>query len=122
MARTWILRTDTKGTGAQMVPLETITERSADPEPVFVPRKHEPRPETEEPKTRAPWKFRVVDLMTREVLVDDAGTREAVDALKDVRSIVDVSIYVWAEDDRWRLLPLADQRAIWELAHRQAGD
>ncbi len=118
MARTWILRTDTKGTGAQMVPLETATQRSVEPEPVFVPEKRKPRPEAE-PKARAPRKFRVVDVMTRQVLVDGAGTRETVDALKDVRSMIDVSMYVWHEEqNRWRLLTLADQRAMWELARR----
>jgi hypothetical protein len=56
--------------------------------------------------------------MTREPLIDDAGTRETVDALKRIRSIVDVNVYVWhQEEDNWRLLSLAEQRAIWDLAH-----
>ncbi len=102
-----------------MVPLETITDRSADAEPVFVPKKPEPRPEHEQPTARAQRRFKVLDVMTRQTLVDDAGTRETVDALKDVRSIVDVSIYVWDEEqDRWRLLTLADQRAMWNLSRR----
>lgn len=123
MARTWVLRTDTKGTGAQMVPLETVTQRSVESEPVFVPKKHEPRPETEQPRIRPSRKFRVVDVMTRRVLVDEASTRETVDALTGVRSIVDVSVYVWDEQQgRWRLLTLADQRALRELARRPSPD
>lgn len=117
MAKKWVLRTETKGTGAQMVPLESITERSSATQPVFVPRE-QPRRVEPEPKPREPRRFRVVDVMTRRQLVDDGGTRETVDALNGVRSIVDVNVYVWQEEeDRWRLLSLAEQRAMWDLAH-----
>lgn len=117
MAKKWILHTETKGTGAQMVPLESITQRSSTTQPVFVPREPSPRAEPE-PKPKAPRRFRVVDVMTRRPLAEDASTRETVDALKRVRSIVDVNVYVWQEDDyRWRLLSLAEQRAMWDLAH-----
>ena len=117
MAKKWVLRTDTKGTGAQMVPLESITERSSAAQPVFVPRE-QPRRAEPEPKPREPRRFRVLDVMTRQPLVDDGGTRETVEALNRVRSIVDVNVYVWhEEDDRWRLLSLAEQRAMWDVAH-----
>jgi hypothetical protein len=117
MAKKWVLHTETKGTGAQMVPLESIEKRSSAVKPVFVPREPLRRAEPE-PGPRAPRRFKVVDIMTRQPLVGDAGTRETIDALKDVRSIVDVSVYVWQEDrDRWRLLSLPEQRAIWDLAH-----
>ena len=33
--------------------------------------------------------------MTRQVLADDVSVRDAVDALGDVHSVVDVNIYVW---------------------------
>jgi hypothetical protein len=57
--------------------------------------------------------------MTRQALVDDAGAREAIDALADVRSIVDVDVYIWQEEsDRWRLLTFSERRAMWELAGR----
>ncbi len=117
MAKKWVLHTETKGTGAQMVPLESITQRSSATQPVFVPR--EPgRPAEPEPKSREPRRFRVVDVMTLEPLVDDGSTRDTVDALQRVRSIVDVNVYVWhQEEDRWRLLSLAEQRAIWDVAH-----
>ena len=42
MGKTWILRTETKGTGATMVPLETLTERGSEPEPLRVIRKAKP--------------------------------------------------------------------------------
>ena len=55
--------------------------------------------------------------MTREPLADDATTRETAAVLKDVRSIVDVNVYVRrGPDQRWQLLPLADLRALWEIA------
>jgi hypothetical protein len=57
--------------------------------------------------------------MTRQTLVDEASTQEAVNALKGVRSAVDVNVYVWHEErDSWRLLPFADKRAMLELARR----
>lgn len=117
MAKKWVLHTETKGTGAQMVPLESVTKRSSATQPVFVPR--EPVRRTEpEAKPRTPKRFKVVDVMTREPLLDDATTRDTVDLLKDVRSVVDVNVYVWQEDDdRWRLLSLGEQRAMWDLAH-----
>jgi hypothetical protein len=63
MGKMWVLHTETKGTGATVVPLERATERSA-PEPLSVPRKPKPR-EPEPPKPRGPVRFRVVDVMTR---------------------------------------------------------
>jgi hypothetical protein len=55
--------------------------------------------------------------MTRQNLVDDVGAGEAVDALRDVRSIVDVSVFVWEpERARWRRLTFSEQRAMFDLA------
>jgi hypothetical protein len=102
-----------------MVPLEKAKPRSAGPEPVYVRSKPEAAPAQQEPKPSAPRRFRVVDVMTRQVLADDASTRQAVDALKSVRSVVDVNVYAWDEERaRWRLLTLPDQRAMLDLARR----
>jgi hypothetical protein len=101
-----------------MVPLESVTKRSSAAEPIFVPRKPQPR-EQETPEPRPPRRFRVVDVMTRQALADGASAREAVDVLEDVRSSVDVNVSVWSEEkERWRMLTLAEQRAMWELARR----
>lgn len=117
MGRTWVLRTETKGTGAQMVPIESVKRRSSAAEPVFVKRQPMQRPERQEPEPRPPRRFKVVDVMTRQTLADDANAREAVDALKSVRSIVDVNVYSWQEQRaRWRLLSFAEQGALWQLA------
>jgi hypothetical protein len=53
--------------------------------------------------------------MTREVLADGADTRTTVKLLEDVRSIVDVTIWVWQPDsERWRMLSLEEARSLWE--------
>ncbi len=99
-----------------MVPLESVTKRPSTPEPVVVPRKPKPRP-VQAPAPRPPRRFRVVDVVSREALVDDASTSATVDALRGVRSIVDVNVYVWQEErDRWRMLTFGERQALWELA------
>jgi hypothetical protein len=117
MATTWVLHTETKGTGAQMVPLERVQKRSSARSPVLVPRNAARVREQPEPEQLAPRRFKVVDVMTRQPLAVDANVREAVDALRRVRSIVDVNVYVWQlERDRWRMLTFAEQRAMLDLA------
>jgi hypothetical protein len=118
MGRVWVLHTETKGTGAEMVPLEKALNRR---EPAFAPvlgagKRPPPSPD---PPAKAPHKFKVVDVMTREVLAVDADARAAVDLLKGFRSIVDVHVYVW-EPKRpgWRLLSLGEQRLLWALRDR----
>src|SRR4051812_18417551 len=97
MAKIWVLDTETKGTGAQMVPLEKKQGGDEDRgHPVIVaPERREKPPKAPEP--RGPRRFKVVDVMTREVLAEGAGARVTVDLLKEVRSMVDVSVYVWEE-------------------------
>jgi hypothetical protein len=121
MGKVWVLDTETKGTGAQMVPLEKVLEKAGPkPGPVYAPQRPAPKPEPDAaPAPKAPHRFRVVDVMTEQVLAEDAGTRTTVDVLKDVRSVVDVRISVWdPEGERWRLLTLAEQQALWALRDR----
>jgi hypothetical protein len=119
--RVWVLDTETKGTGAQMVPLDSVLEKPAAPaKPFAVPPKPAPRPKPA-PVPRAPRRFRVVDVMSREVLADDISARETVGYLRGVRSTVDVNVFVWApKAQRWRLLSLAEQQALWERSRRPA--
>jgi hypothetical protein len=118
MAKTWVLDTETKGTGATMVPLEKARPKPARGEPFPVARKPQPRPEPA-PAPRAPRRFKVVDAMTRQALAEDASIRETVEALKGVRSVVDVSVYVWEPDrDDWRMLTLRERRKVWDLRDR----
>lgn len=113
--KVWVLDTETKGTGAQMVPLEQVERgRTPEPEPLWVPPKRTPRPPPE-PEPRPPRRFRVVDVATRELLAEDAGVRAALAALAGVRSMVDVNVYVWEPArEAWRLLTLGEQRLLWE--------
>ncbi len=119
MAQIWVLDTETKGTGANMVPLErTVRKPGSDSGPNLVLRKPKPlAPKPPEP--RRPNVFKVVDVMTREVLAEGADTRTTVKLLEDVRSIVDVTIWVWhADTGRWRMLTLDEARSLWEYRGR----
>jgi hypothetical protein len=124
MARVWILDTSTKGTGATMVPLETVLRKpSGRSDPIYVPPPRPPKaPPPEEP--RRPRMFKMVDVRSREVLVEDAPARATIEALNEVRSIIDVNVYVWEPGTTtWRLLTFDEQRLLW--SHRgptPAGD
>jgi hypothetical protein len=118
MTKIWVLDTETKGTGAEMVPLEKVLERrparSLRPE-FTAPRRDAPEPPAPEP-VKEPYRFKVVDVMTREVVAEDADPRTTLDLLRRFRSVVDVAVSVWdAEDGRYRLLTLGEQKRLWEL-------
>ncbi len=113
--RVWVLDTETKGTGAEMVPLEKVLRKpGAEPARRLPAPRRRPRPEPAEPAPRAPRRFRAVDVVTREMLADDADAATLLAALGRVRSSVDVNVYVWEDDPgEWRLLSLAEQREAW---------
>ena len=112
--KVWVLDTETKGTGAQMVPLES-TLKQPQPKEHFLPataRRHKPAPE---PVERAPRRFRVTDVVSRRVLGDDLDARATLGLLAGQRSSVDVNVSVWEPgEDRWRLLTLAEKQLLWE--------
>ena len=113
--KTWVLDTETKGTGATMVPLEKV-ERKEEPkrEKLWVPPKKTPRAPAP-PEPPAPRRFRVLDVLTREVLLEDGSVRETLSLLGAVEHMHDVNLYVWEPgDERWRLLSIAEQRVVWE--------
>jgi hypothetical protein len=109
-----VLDTETKGTGANMVPLERILRKGSDRVPGFAvpPRRPREEPVPESPK---PHRFRVIDVMTRQVLAEDVDARKALDTLRGVRSIVDVTIYARDEDGDWRRLTFGEAKALWDL-------
>jgi hypothetical protein len=121
MAKTWVLDTGTKGTGAEMVPLDKVLRKPAPgAEPALAPRRLRPRPEPAR-APRQPRRFRVVDVMTGRMLAEDADAQAAVDVLKDVRSVVDVRVYVWQpRAQKWRLLTVGEQKAMWARRGRTA--
>ena len=122
MAKVWVLDTETKGTGAQMVPLEKVL-REPEPKPLRPPPpERAPRPEPE-PEPVPPPRFRVVEVLSRRVLSDDASTRETIAVLEDVRSVVDVSIYRWAEAaGEWRPLTPREKKTLWGFRGRLPSD
>jgi hypothetical protein len=124
MRKAWVLDTATKGTGAEMVPLETVlTKPAREPELSLVElNRAAPAKVAPEPESHRPRQFRIVDVMTREVLAEGASTRTTVDLLEQTRSIVDVQIAVWEPTaELWRPLTLAEQRTLWEFRGRGAG-
>jgi hypothetical protein len=120
MGKVWVLDTGTKGTGARMVPLDDVlTKPPAQAEEIARPRKRRPRP-PKPPAPREPYRFKVLDVMTRETLAEDERLPETLDFLRGVRSPVDVNLYVWEpENESWRLLTLSEKRAIWDLRDAQ---
>jgi hypothetical protein len=114
VGKVWVLDTETKGTGAEMVPLEKAQRRSAGRGPTIAP-KPAARPEAP-PAPRGPLRFKVVDVMTQLPLAEDVDTRTALEALEGVRSIVDVRIYAWrAEDEDWKPLTFDEKKRLWNL-------
>jgi hypothetical protein len=114
MRKPWVLDTGTKGTGAEMVPLEKVLRKPASKRKrLLVPRRHEPRAE---PQPEAPPTFKVVDVMTQQVLAEGADAPATVELLERTRSVVDVRIYLWEpKSERWRLLNHRDHKLLWGL-------
>jgi hypothetical protein len=123
LAKVWVLDTSTKGTGAEMVPLEKREDAEKQGRSALVLENREkPRPR-KEPEPRGPRKFRVVDVMTRQVLADDAPVRATVDVLERARSIVDVSIYVWEEKAQaWQQVSEREKHMLWGFRGRHTPD
>jgi hypothetical protein len=120
VAKVWVLDTDTKGTGAQMVPLEKTLEKPAD-EPVRRRARPVPRRErrAREPEPTPPRRFRVIDALSRELLADDADAPATLEILRDVEQPVDVSVYVWEpKAETWRLLTSREKSLLWDFRDR----
>jgi hypothetical protein len=113
VGKVWVLDTETKGTGANMVPLDRVQHKGSNSVPGFVlPALKPPAPKPSE--LRVPRQFKVVDVLTREVLAEGVNARATIGVLEEVRSIVDVTIWVWQpEAERWRMLSLEEARALW---------
>jgi hypothetical protein len=98
-----------------MVPLDNVLRKpSEQAKPIFVPPPRRPRADPA-PETRRPRLFKIVDIVTRQVLTEGADARAAIDVLSGVRSIVDVNVYVWQpKTEKWRLLRLEERRVLWD--------
>ena len=121
MAKVWVLDTETKGTGAQMVPLEkTLRQPASEP----VRRRARPVPKAAQvekaPEPTPPRRFRVIDARSRETLADDANAPETLEVLRQVEQPVDVSVYVWEpKAETWRLLTGREKALLWEFRQRR---
>jgi hypothetical protein len=124
MAKTWVLDTETKGTGAHIAPLP----RGAGGAPSKLELVHlYPRAARgassgaadAQPAQRTK-RFKVLDVLSGRVLAEDVGAREAIGALRSLRKAVDALVYVREEEDggRWRLLTLGETGSLWTLRER----
>ena len=58
--------------------------------------------------------FKVVNVLSRQVLADNVGVAETLQALRSVRSVVDVNVYVWEPNEEdWRPLTMSERRTLW---------
>jgi hypothetical protein len=123
VGKIWVLDTETKGTGAEMVTLERALERKRSAPKRerlrVVRRRRAAEPEAapgddDGPVPREPSRFKVVSALSGQVLAEDAEVRETVAALAGLRSMVDARVYVW-EATGWRPLMLREQKLVWEL-------
>jgi hypothetical protein len=101
-----------------MVPLDKLRGAAGGGHAPIVVREPPPVPQ-KAPEPTGPRRFKIVDVMTRQVLAEDVGTREAIGVLKGARSVVDVNVYVWREQaEEWLQLSQRDRRKLWELRGR----
>jgi hypothetical protein len=127
MAKIWVLDTETKGTGAEMVPLERALrgKRSAPGrERIRVVKRKPDGTSADAPATEVapstPRRFRLVNALSGEVLADDAGVREIVGLMDGMRSVADARVYVWEPDaPGWRPLSLREQQLLLERARER---
>ncbi|HEX3452114.1 MAG TPA: hypothetical protein VHS26_02350 [Solirubrobacteraceae bacterium] len=114
MAKTWILDTETKGTGAHIKPLEPARATPDDARELsLVTLERPPRPAREEPQPE-PLRLKVVDVLAARTLGEDVDIREAVRLLEDVRSTLDVRVFVRAgADAKWRLIGRDELKTLW---------
>jgi hypothetical protein len=114
VAKTWILDSETKGTGAHIAPLGSDRPR-ADRDLAIVTLER-PARALKAPEPSPPRSFKVVDVMSAQVMAEGVGTRETLALLAGMKTMIDARIYAWVPGaERWRLLRLEEQRALWAL-------
>ena len=119
MAKTWVLDTETKGTGAHVAPLSQKPNKRADRALAVVQLPRPPRPARAEEELSRERSFKLVDVRAASVIGEDLDTRTALSELGRFASPLDARVYVLDERRRrWRLLSLAETRSLWELGRR----
>jgi hypothetical protein len=110
MGKIWVLDTDTKGTGAQMVPLEDVLAKP-ETEPEGRPRKRRPAPRDEPPagrprrQRREPVETSTTPLPPGHVRKKATGELGKVRAVDPAAGTVTVH---WLKQGRTSTVPLAD--------------
>src|SRR6266513_2053319 len=84
MAKTWVLDTETKGTGAHVVPLKRAGRAPAPKLDTVTLRR--PEQPARQPESDSTPTFKVVDVMSATVIAEGVDARGAVDALAGMRS------------------------------------
>ncbi len=123
----WVLDTETKGTGAEVVSLEKLQRQKRvhkRSDRVSVIRK-DSAPESEAAvavteklpvDAPRPRRFKLVNVISGQLVAEDVGAREIVGLLEAVPSIADVHLYVWQpNEDRWRPLTFREKKAFWRF-------
>jgi hypothetical protein len=120
VAKVWVLDTETKGTGAQMVPLEKVLKQPASgPERRRARPVPKPAPKERPAEPTPPRRFRVIDALSRQVLAEDANAPDTLELLRGIEQRVDVSIYVWERGpETWRLLTSREKSLLWDFRQR----
>jgi hypothetical protein len=129
MGRIWVLDTETKGTGAEMVPLERALEakRSAPKGDRIEVIRRRPRsqpsetadPEPKESAATQSRQYKVVNAITGQTLAEDAGIHQTLTLLDGMRSIADARVSVrYADAADWQPLTLREQQALWAFRDR----
>jgi hypothetical protein len=84
---------------------------------VVDPMDHRARPLRTPAQPR--WLFKVVDVVTGTMIVEDANASTTVETLAAVESIFDVWIFVWIPDlETWRQLTPGEHRILWDFRGR----
>jgi hypothetical protein len=119
MAKTWMLDSETKGTGAHVAPVEERKAFGRDSGELALVTLGRPPAEPRTVAQPEPLRFKVVDVMSSQTIVEGVVARDAVAALEGMRSVLDARIFRWNEDKgRWRLLSLAESKALWSFRGR----
>ena len=119
MGKVWILDTETKGTGAHVAPIEKADDGAAHGGRGAIVVRERKAPAPKPPEPTGPRLFKVVDVMTKRVLAEDAPLAATVELLEGVRSIVDVSIFVWERGaGSWQELSLREKQMVWGFRGR----
>ena len=113
--KVWVLDTGTKGTGAEMVPLEKVLkEPGAGPQPAVASRRRRLR--IPEPEPTPARRFKLVDVMTREVLAEDVDARGRSRRSHGFRpSSTCAYMYGSRRPSGGGCMTVAEQKAMWEL-------